>query len=934
MTDRVQAVVIGGGVVGASVLFHLARAGWTDIVLLERSELTAGSTWHAAGGMHPINSDPTVAKLQKYTIELYREIEELSGQDCGIHLTGAVFLADTAERLDWLRMTDARGKYLGITSEMISAEEAARLMPIIDPGQFAGAMYDYEHGHVDPTGVTYAYARAATAAGAQVRRHTWARRIERTPDGQAWRIGLYDTTGGDLAGARDTAGAPARSSGTAGAPAGSSGTAGALAGSSGTAGEIDEWLEATHVVNAGGLWAREVGRMVGLELPVLAMEHTYVITEPIDEIVAHNERSGAELMGSIDFGGEIYTRQEGQGLLVGTYEQAAVSWQRQQTPWDFDKRLLTPDLDRIAPSLDTAFRHFPVLADAGIARVVNGPFTFAPDGNPLVGPIRGLPGLWSACGVMAGLSQGGGVGLALSNWMTAGDPGFDVWAMDIARFGDWATRAYTATKVRENYRRRFSISFPNEFLPEGRPLSTTSIYEPQRAAGAVFGDAYGLEVPLWFAPEPETVEEVTFGRSNAWPHIREEVLAVRNSVGLMETSGFTKFLVEGPGARAWLTHLTAGRLPGPGRIALAPMCNEQGNLSGDLTIACLPAATGTADGPVHTLTGGATANAATSERFIVFGSGIAERYYERWFDAHLARWKDTAPHGAASSGTAPHGAASSDTAPHGAASSGTAPHGAVRYRTLGTQLCGVAIAGPASRALLAEVTDADVSNEAMPFGSFTAIDTGWARAWCSRLSYTGDLGYELWLDTGQLRHVFELLVSHGAAHGLRLFGLHALDSLRLDKSFGSWAREYRPVYDPFEAGLGRFVRMARASDDGTDFVGRSALAAKYGPQGPEPGIGLPPGSMTLCTWTVPGPADRTGFDALADEPIFCNGEPVGWVTSGGYAHFSDMSVAMGYVPAELANTGTDFGIDIVGERRTAHLIDGCLWDPAGTAMRR
>ena len=880
MTDRVQAVVIGGGVVGASVLFHLTRAGWTDVVLLERSELTAGSTWHAAGGMHPINSDPTVAKLQKYTIELYREIEELSGQDCGIHLTGAVFLADTAERLDWLRMTDARGKYLGITSEMISAEEAARLMPIIDPGQFAGAMYDYEHGHVDPTGVTYAYARAAMAAGAQVRRHTWARRIERTPDGQAWRIGTYDTTAGDLAGARDTAGN--------------------LAGSSDPAAEIDDWLEATHIVNAGGLWAREVGRMVGLELPVLAMEHTYVITEPIDEIVAHNERSGAELMGSIDFGGEIYTRQEGQGLLVGTYEQAAVAWQRRQTPWDFDKRLLTPDLERIAPSLDTAFRHFPVLADAGIARVVNGPFTFAPDGNPLVGPIRGLPGLWSACGVMAGLSQGGGVGLALSNWMTAGDPGFDVWAMDIARFGDWATRAYTAAKVRENYRRRFSISFPNEFLPEGRPLSTTSIYEPQRAAGAVFGDAFGLEVPLWFAPEPGAVEDVTFGRSNAWPHVREEVLAVRNSVGLMETSGFAKFLVEGPGARAWLTHLTAGRLPRPGRIALAPMCNEQGNLAGDLTIVCLPAAGGTPDGPVESVTGGATANAAASERFIVFGSGIAERYYERWFDAHLARW-DGGPAG---------------------------------YRTLGAQLCGVAIAGPESRALLSEVTDADVSNEAMRFGSFASIDVGWSRVWCGRLSYSGDLGYELWMDAAQLRYVFDLLVAHGSAHGLRLFGLAALNSLRLDKSFGSWAREYRPVYDPFEANLGRFVRMARASDDGSDFVGRSALVAKYGPLGPTPATDLPHGSMTLRTWAVPGPPDRTGSDASADEPIFCNGEPVGWVTSGGYAHFSDVSVALGYVPAEFAHDGVDFTIEIVGERRKAHLVDDCLWDPAGTAMRR
>ncbi|MYF37800.1 MAG: FAD-dependent oxidoreductase, partial [Gammaproteobacteria bacterium] len=607
----------------------------------------------------------------------------------------------------------------------------------------------------------------------------------------------------------------------------------------------------------------------------------------------------------------IYTRQEGQGLLVGTYDQAAVAWQRRQTPWDFERRLLTPDLERIAPSLDTAFRHFPVLGDAGIARVVNGPFTFSPDGNPLVGPVRGLPNFWSACGVLAGLCQGGGVGLALSNWMTAGDPGFDVWAMDLARFGDWATRPYTAAKVRENYRRRFSIAFPNEFLPEGRPLATTPIYEPQRAAGAVFGDVYGLEVPLWFAPEPGAVEDVTFGRSNAWPHVREEVHAVRHDVGLMETSGFAKFLVEGPGARAWLTHLLAGRLPRPGRIALAPMCNERGNLTGDLTVACLPAATGTPDGPVRAVTGGATGNAATAERFIVFGSGIAERYYERWFEAHLARWRE----------------------PESGA--GARPNGPVWYRTLGTQMCGVAIAGPKARDLLSEVTDADVSDEAMRFGSFTALDVGWARAWCGRLSYTGELGYELWTDVSYLRHVFDLLVTHGQAHGLRLFGLAALNSLRLDKSFGSWAREYRPSYDPFEAGLGRFVRFTRAGDDGADFVGRAALIDKYGPGGTATGNpSAPPGAMLLCTWTVDGQLDESGFDAAGDEPVYCNGEPVGWVTSGGFAHHSNVSVAMGYVPAEFANNDVDFEMDIVGERRAAQLVDGCLWDPLGTAMRR
>ena len=382
----------------------------------------------------------------------------------------------------------------------------------------------------------------------------------------------------------------------------------------------------------------------------------------------------------------------------------------------------------------------------------------------------------------------------------------------------------------------------------------------------------------------------------------------------METSGFAKFLVEGPRARAWLTHLTAGRLPRPGRIALAPMCNETGNLTGDLTIRLPAAAHGSSDGPWGTVTGGRYGERVDRERFIIFGSA--------------------SPSGTTNAGSTQ----SSRLGSHGAdgpASAATARGDPVRLRTLGTSLCGVAISGPKSRALLAEVTDADVSGETMPFGSFTELDIGWARALCGRLSYTGELGYELWMDAGHLQHVFNLLVAHGAAHGLRLFGLHALNSLRLDKSFGSWAREYRPTYDPFEAGLGRFVRFARASDDGTDFVGRAALINKYGlGEVPSGYVHAPADAMALRTWALDGPDDESGFDAAGDEPIYCDGEPVGWVTSGGFAHHSNVSVAMGYVPAELAHEGVQFDIEIVGERRAARLVDGCLWDPEGTAMRR
>ena len=849
MKTDARVVVIGGGVIGASVLYHLTKAGWTDVVLVERTELTAGSTWHSAGGMHTLNGDPNVARLQRYTMELYAEIERVSGQDCGIHMPGGIMLADTPERLDWLRMTHARGRYLGMQTEMVSISEVAEMVPLIDPKHFVGAMLDAHEGHVDPAGVTHAFAKAARLAGAEVYRNCWARAIERRAGG-GWRVVVYDTASGEDRGA----------------------------------------IDCEHVVNCGGLWAREVGRMVGLELPVLAMEHTYLVTEPLDEVIEYNRSTGRRLRHMIDFGGELYTRQEGQGMLLGTYEQACLPWAPHETPWDFSMKLLAPDLDRIAPSLEVAFAHFPVLSTAGIQRVVNGPFTFAPDGNPLIGPVRGLPGYWTACGVMAGLSQGGGVGLSVANWITEGDPGADVWAMDVARFGDYATLAYTRVKVRENYGRRFRITFPNEFLPEGRGVQTSPIHDRLRDANAVFGDAFGLESALWFqAPGLEPVEEVTFGRSNAWDRVRAETLAVRAGVGMMETTGFAKFLVSGPGARAWLDRLLAGRIPVPGRMALTPMTNPAGNLVGDLTVACLPAAPGRAEGPVGTVVGGATGNVRDGERFVVFGSGIAERYYERWFDAHLPA------------------------------------DGSVSYLTLGAELCGLAIAGPASRALLADVTGEDVSAHGMRFMAFVEMDAGLAPVWCGRISFTGDLGYELWMPARYQRYVFDLLRSAGEAHGLELFGLHALNSLRLEKGFGSWAREYRPDYDPFEAGLGRFVRMEK------DFIGRDALAAKHGDTGP-PG-GSPSTGLRLCTWTVEADRGREGFDVIGDEPVWHDGEVVGWVTSGGYAHHSEASVALGYVPAELAESPGSFEIEIVGTRRKAKLVEGCLWDLEGHRMR-
>jgi dimethylglycine dehydrogenase len=807
MKTHAQAVVIGGGVVGCSVLYHLTKAGWTDVVLVERAELTSGSTWHAAGGFHTLNGDPNVAKLQQYTVELYREIEAKSEVSCGLHLTGGVMLAGTPERMDWLRMAHAKGRYLGMHTEIISASEAKRLMPLIDESKFVGAMYDPLEGHLDPYGTTHAYAKSARLNGAEIVVRNRVLDVAQREDG-SWDVVTEQGT-----------------------------------------------IHAEHVVNAGGLWARECGRMVGLELPVLAMEHMYLLTEDMPEVAEINASTGKEVITALDFEGEIYMRQERGGMLMGTYERACKPWSEKVTPWDFGQDLLEPDLERIAPSLEVGFEHFPAFANAGIKKIINGPFTFAPDGNPLVGPIRGLRNYWVACGVMAGFSQGGGVGLALSNWMVHGDPGFDVWGMDVARYGDWATLGYTNAKVRENYSRRFRIRFPNEELPAGRPLRTTPIYDRLVADNAVMGESYGLEYPLWFAPKGEPATEVfSFRRSTDFPHVAAECRRVREGVGVMETSGYAKYVVTGEGAEAWLSHLLANKVPAEGRMVLTPMLNHEGRLIGDFTLAKLGA-----------------------ERFLIIGSGPAEQYHMRWFEAHR-------------------------------------PASGVEIRAMGADLVGLSVAGPRSRELLARIASQDVSAAAFPFMAIREMDLGPIPAIVGRVTFTGDLGYEIWVKPEYQRALLNLVLEAGKDLGVGHFGLRALNSMRLEKSFGTWAREYRPIYGPFEAGLGRFVSLAK-----NDFIGRDAAAREK-----ESG-----GERRLVVFKV----DATDSDCIGDEPVWHDGQVVGWITSGGYAHWSQASVAMGYVPKALADATEGFEIEMIGVRRRATPLREALFDPKGERMR-
>lgn len=814
MKTHSQVVVIGGGVVGCSVLYHLAKLGWTDAVLVERSELTSGSTWHAAGGMHTINGDPNVARLQKYTIDVYREIEERSGQATGLHVTGGMMLAATRERLEWLEGLAAKGRYLGIEAEIVSPKEAHALMPLLDPKCFVGGLRTFVDGHLDPSGVTHAYAKSAQRLGAEIYRRTKVEALVRSRAGAGM-------SGGEWRVITDR-------------------------------GEI----RAAHVVNAAGLWAREVGRMVGLELPVLAMEHMYLITEDMPEVAAINDATGREVMHAVDFDGELYLRQEGGGMLMGTYEKACVPWSVHETPWDFGHELLPEDLDRIAPSLEVGFRHFPAFRTAGLKRVVNGPFTFAPDGNPLIGPVRGLDGFWVACGVMAGFSQGGGVGLSLARWMIEGDPGADVFAMDVARFGDWATMAYTREKVKENYSRRFSIRYPNEELPAARPLRTTPIYDRLREAGAQFGATWGLEVPLWFAP-PGVEDVFSWRRSVDFEHVGAECRAVREGVGLTETSGFAKYLVTGAGASGWLDRMLTCRIPPEGRIVLAPMLDEDGRIIGDFTLANL--------GP---------------RGYFLAGSGPAEEYHLRWFHRRLP------------------------------------DDGKVRVRALGAGWCGLSVAGPASRDVLQSLTRGDVSGAAFRFMDIREMELGMAPAVVGRISFTGDLGYEIWCSPEHQRYLYDLLLEAGAPHGIRLFGSRALDSLRLEKGFGTWAHEYRPIYGPVETGLDRFVAYGKEAD----FVGKAAAIEEREQGG---------GAMRLRVFVV----DTDAADVIGDEPVWHSGEVCGWVTSGGYAHASGVSVAMAYVPKERAEEDEGWEIELLGERRGARMQRTALFDHNGERMR-
>ncbi|WP_127560019.1 GcvT family protein [Nioella ostreopsis] len=806
LPSHAKVVVIGGGVVGCSILFHLAKFGWKDVVLLERDELTSGSSWHAAGQIHTISSDPNISRLQGYTIDLYKEIEETSGHSVGLHMTGGFYAASTKEWYDYLKRERSKARYMGLDQEFISPKELAERHPLIDTSQYYAALWDDQDGDLDPSGATYAFAKAARVHGAQYFTHCGVTATTQRPDGS------WDVT----------------------TPKGV--------------------INAEIIVNCGGLWAREVGHMQGLHIPVQPMEHHYLITEAIPEIVERMQPGGAgRLPCGIDYEANIYFRQERQGMLLGTYEPKGTPWKVEGTPWTFGHELLQPDLDRIADRLELGFERIPALANAGIKDAINGPFTFGPDGNPMIGPVPGMTNYWCAVGVMAGFCQGGGVGLTMAEWMIDGEPSIDVWAMDVARFGDWATPDWGTVKSTENYERRFVMTFPNETLPKGRLQKTTALYDRLVAKGARMGQGFGLENALWFADGPDDAhEEPTFERNRSHDYVAREVKAVQEAVGGIEIANFAKHEVKGAGARAWLDRILAGYVPKPGRLTLTPMLTPKGRLYGDLTVACL-----------------------ADDHFMLFGSGDMQDAHRRWFEKDLPA--------------------------------------DVSYANVSDDWHGIALSGPNSRELLARITRDDVSAEAFKFRDLRQTFVGGVPVILNRISFSGELGYEIYCKPQYLLRLAEAIEAAGADLGYHWYGARALMSMRLEKGWGAWSLEFRPDFNAVESGMEAFINWKK------DFVGKEAtLAAREA--GPK---------RRLVTMAI----EAEGIDVTNDEAVLKDGAAVGYVSSGGYGHRTGQSLAMGYVDAAHAAPGSELEVEILGEMYKARVLDGPSYDANGANMR-
>ncbi len=803
MNRQVEVIVIGGGIVGCSILYHLAKIGVKDAVLLERNELTSGATWHAAGNVHTQSAYANLSALQAYSLRLYDGLAEEVGQEVGSHVVGGFFLAQSQERMREFSFLAGKFRALGLEYELVTPAEIVAKHPLINPDGLVGGAWDPEEGYVDPYSVTMGLAAGARQMGARIERGKRVEAIRR--DANEWVLTVGDET----------------------------------------------W-RCDKLVNCGGFWANDVANMIGARLPITNMEHHYLVTENMPSV----ETLDYELPMIRDTDSGFYLRQEAQGLLFGPWEEdCRAAWNNQSAPWDFGMELFDDDLDRMEDGIASVFHRVPGIADTGIKRIVNGAISFAPDARPMIGPLPGVPDYFVACGFLGGIAQAGGIGLAMSQWIVDGEPEMDLSFIDVARFGDWTTREFARARTYEVFPRRYEIIYPHAERETGRELRTTPIYARLLEQGAVMGQAYGWERPLWFAPDGvEARDEPSFTRPNWWRYVGEECRALADSVGLIEMSSYAKFEVSGPDAARYLDWIGSAAVPASdGRMALSLLLNDRGGIVGDVTVCRL-----------------------AQDRFYLVGATLAEGIYRRWLETQARDYDVDVS------------VVTSD------------------YAVLG-------VAGPNSRALLQSLTRADFSAEAFPFMSAREVEIGGIACRALRVSYSGELGWELHCAMGDQARLFDVLQEAGAAFELRLVGSRSLGNLRLEKGYRSWGSEMTTEVSPHAAGLERFCSQRK------DYLGRAAVDAER--ESPPP--------KKLATLVV----QSDDADCWGSEPVLIDDEVVGYITSGGYGWRSGQSLAVAWLDATHAQPGTELQVQILQQAISARVVADPVYDSGDIKLR-
>ena len=808
---RAKVVVIGGGVVGVSALYHLARKGWgEDVVLVEKGELTSGSTWHAAGLLPLFNMSYSVGQIHKYSVRLYQELEAETGQPVGFSKVGNLRLAMNADRMDEYHQYAATAKTIGIDVRFLTPAEIGELWPLCETGGLVGGIYHPEDGYIQPADLTQALARGARQRGATIHRNTRVLDIGQDPSG-AWRV---STDQGDIL--------------------------------------------CDHVVSASGNYARQTGQMVGLDLPVMPVEHQYIVTEA-HPLLQQRRRDGLPEMAVLrESDGSWYLREEAGGFILGPYEKGAPCCYVDGPKPDAEYELFQEDIERLVPHIEAAMARVPAFGEVGVKRVYNGAIAYTPDGNPIIGPAWGLDNFWLSEGHTFGITAAGGAGWQLAEWIVEGEPTIDMLGVDPRRFGDYVTKPYLVAKTEEAYASVFTIHYPDEERPAGRPLRTAPCYGRMKRRGAVFGQKFGWERPNFFAADGMPQEDDwSFRRSNWFEAVRREVANTTRDAGLLDMTAFAKCRVSGPGAEAFLDGFVANRLPArTGGICLAHALNGNGGIHSEFTI----------------LREG-------DDSFYLVSAGGWQRLDHDYLRRYLPR------------------------------------DGSVRFTDLTGARGVLVLAGPKSRQILQSLTRADLSNAAFPWLTGQAIEVGLAPVTAMRVNYVGELGWELHHPLEYQNHLFDALFEAGEGMGLKPFGIRAMDSMRLEKSYRMIGTELSIEYSAFESAMDRFVKPDKGG-----FLGREALLARER-EGRK---------WRLVTLDVAGVEDA---DALGNNALSLDGRMVGRATSGGYGFRVGKSLALGMVAPDLAAAGTVLEIEILGRGYPATVIPDSPFDPDSARLR-